>query len=276
VPVVIQDNVHAPLESILNWKSFSLRVAESEMTDLPRILQAVPPQRLQQLQWNLQKVWHRFAYLSQPLICNSAEEVRQKWQTELAAVGNGAATNVDPAKFGQPDWGWMQELQALDEKWLAEEEHPHHDELQQQAAAQTGMDEDDMGPASAAAIAASETSNNTQTAGTKEEKEASNENSRSWQELMPNFNSTGLKPAVNNASLQAPSNIANRTGNAGAAALSFEELAADDAFSTLIQWLYFRMLQRQHQQHHHQQQLHAPVGHHKVHTRHGAHKPPRL
>jgi hypothetical protein len=61
VPVVIQDEVHADFESILDWDSFSLRVPEAMVEHLPIILKSVAPDRLARLQRNLQHVWHRWA-----------------------------------------------------------------------------------------------------------------------------------------------------------------------------------------------------------------------
>lgn len=59
VPVIVQDDVHAPFESLLDYDGFSIRVTERQVGQLAKILAAVPPKQLQQLQQNLRQVWHR-------------------------------------------------------------------------------------------------------------------------------------------------------------------------------------------------------------------------
>jgi hypothetical protein len=67
VPVVIMDGVHAVFESILDWGSFSLRVPESQLEQLPELLLAVTPERLQAMQAALARVWHRWGSAAAPL-----------------------------------------------------------------------------------------------------------------------------------------------------------------------------------------------------------------
>ncbi len=43
IPVVIMDNVHAVLESALDWDSFALRINERSAEDLPVVLRSLPP-----------------------------------------------------------------------------------------------------------------------------------------------------------------------------------------------------------------------------------------
>ncbi len=40
------DNVHAVLESALDWDSFALRINEHSVEDLPQILKALAPDRV--------------------------------------------------------------------------------------------------------------------------------------------------------------------------------------------------------------------------------------
>ncbi len=46
IPVVIMDNVHAVLESALDWDSFALRINERSAEDLPQILKSLSPDRV--------------------------------------------------------------------------------------------------------------------------------------------------------------------------------------------------------------------------------------
>ena len=68
VPVVIMDGVHAVFESALDWPAFSLRLREDQLAQLPELLLAVAPQRLEAMQAALARVWHRFTYFSHPAI----------------------------------------------------------------------------------------------------------------------------------------------------------------------------------------------------------------
>jgi hypothetical protein len=42
IPVIIQDNVHLPFETILDYDSFSVRIDEGAASHLPHILKAIP------------------------------------------------------------------------------------------------------------------------------------------------------------------------------------------------------------------------------------------
>ncbi|GFH23456.1 uncharacterized protein HaLaN_21070 [Haematococcus lacustris] len=67
LPLVIMDNVHAVYETILDWSKFSIRVPQARMAELPQILQAVNQTTILQMQRELAKVQHRFAYTTGPL-----------------------------------------------------------------------------------------------------------------------------------------------------------------------------------------------------------------
>ncbi len=86
VPVVIMDNVHAVLESALDWGSFSLRVAERDVEQLPQLLLAVSSQQLAALQAALAKVWHRFTYFGHAAI---KQQLAKEGGVELRKGGSG-------------------------------------------------------------------------------------------------------------------------------------------------------------------------------------------
>ena len=62
IPVIIQDQVHLAFESVLDYDTFALRVAQQDMARLPDILLAVPQERRQQLLAGVAAVWRRFTY----------------------------------------------------------------------------------------------------------------------------------------------------------------------------------------------------------------------
>lgn len=59
VPVIIQDNVHVVFESILDIDQFAIRVAESQIAQLPHILLSVPEDKIFRMQRRMARVWHR-------------------------------------------------------------------------------------------------------------------------------------------------------------------------------------------------------------------------
>lgn len=50
------------LSNMVDTAAFSLRVAQADMARVPDILEAVPAERVQQMQVALAKVWHRCAW----------------------------------------------------------------------------------------------------------------------------------------------------------------------------------------------------------------------
>ena len=48
-----------PLSSILDVDAFSVRVDTKDLFDIPKILKAVPKERIKEMQTNLAKVWRR-------------------------------------------------------------------------------------------------------------------------------------------------------------------------------------------------------------------------
>ncbi|KAL1512024.1 hypothetical protein AB1Y20_005299 [Prymnesium parvum] len=64
IPVVIMDGVHMPFENVLNYSSFSVRVAEEDIPQLPQILMSIRSTRVREMQRNLHRLRARFGYAS--------------------------------------------------------------------------------------------------------------------------------------------------------------------------------------------------------------------
>ncbi|KAL4428361.1 hypothetical protein ABPG75_002450 [Micractinium tetrahymenae] len=62
VPVIIQDGVQLAFESVLDFESFAIRIPQKDMHNVPRILEAVPEDRIVEMQQALGKVWRRWIY----------------------------------------------------------------------------------------------------------------------------------------------------------------------------------------------------------------------
>ncbi|KAG1671014.1 hypothetical protein FOA52_014258 [Chlamydomonas sp. UWO 241] len=84
VPVVIMDNVHQLFEPQLDWASFSIRIKEADIDSLPQLLSSVPEKILEKLQAAVRTVWHRFAYTSHPLMRRNVEEIMAQHRPAVA------------------------------------------------------------------------------------------------------------------------------------------------------------------------------------------------
>lgn len=62
--VVVQDEILTPLENILDFDRYGIRLPRARLPDLPAILRSVPPERVRQLQRGIGEVWERFTYSS--------------------------------------------------------------------------------------------------------------------------------------------------------------------------------------------------------------------
>ncbi len=92
IPVVLQDGVHTPWESVLEWEQYAVRVERRQMPRLLEILRAVGDGEVRARQAALQRVWSRFAYSG----VIAAEGARRRGEAKKgAAVGGGAPDAVD-------------------------------------------------------------------------------------------------------------------------------------------------------------------------------------
>lgn len=94
IPVIIQDGIHLPFESFLDFNDFSIRIAEADIPDMITILESIPELRVRALLDNVKRVWQRFNY-------------RQVWEWELARR---------KLKLGGQSPPWAQFVDALDKE----------------------------------------------------------------------------------------------------------------------------------------------------------------
>ena len=84
IPVILQDGVHTPWESVLDAQSYSIRVPRHRMHTLLEMLRSVPPAKITAMQAALRSAWPRFSYLS--VATAESHRRRQAVPAELAAV----------------------------------------------------------------------------------------------------------------------------------------------------------------------------------------------
>ncbi|KAL6745749.1 exostosin-like glycosyltransferase [Haematococcus lacustris] len=68
VPVIIMDRVHAVFETILDVDQFAVHITEAQMAQLPTILLSIPDDKWQRMQRRITRIWHRYAYVTGPLL----------------------------------------------------------------------------------------------------------------------------------------------------------------------------------------------------------------
>lgn len=59
IPVVLIDGAYVSFETVIDFSRIGLRVNSSDLERLPEILLAVSPERRQEMQRNLAKVWQK-------------------------------------------------------------------------------------------------------------------------------------------------------------------------------------------------------------------------
>ena len=80
VPVIVMDGIEMPFENVLDYSSFSIRLTEAQLPQLPHLLRAVPRARVAALQEGLRRVRSRFTYAS-----TAANDLRVSPNASLAA-----------------------------------------------------------------------------------------------------------------------------------------------------------------------------------------------
>jgi hypothetical protein len=100
IPVIIQDNVHLGFESIFDFDSFAIRIAEKDMARVPEILTVLTPADIEAKQRGLAALWRRCAERGQAL----ADCVRGRGVCAggLALGSGGAAGRGAGAAPAQP------------------------------------------------------------------------------------------------------------------------------------------------------------------------------
>ncbi|MEW5318578.1 MAG: hypothetical protein WDW38_009791 [Sanguina aurantia] len=110
VPVLVMDYVQPIWDGVLDWDSFSVRIAESALESLPETLLAISGQQLSRMQEAITHVWHRFAYTTGPYARQMFDEVHGRMS---------AGTARQSAKSGTA---------AVQQVFYAVKHFPHHDD----------------------------------------------------------------------------------------------------------------------------------------------------
>lgn len=62
IPVIIQDGIHLPFENVLDYESFTVRVAEDNIHNLITILKAINEAQVDSMLAVVRGLWQRFTY----------------------------------------------------------------------------------------------------------------------------------------------------------------------------------------------------------------------
>ncbi|GAX75784.1 hypothetical protein CEUSTIGMA_g3227.t1 [Chlamydomonas eustigma] len=78
IPVIIMDNVQVPFESILNVEAFTVRILQKDIPHMMEILGGIPEERVEEMQRNVHKVWHRFRYMGLKMIETEVDTILKR------------------------------------------------------------------------------------------------------------------------------------------------------------------------------------------------------
>ncbi|MEW5312044.1 MAG: hypothetical protein WDW38_003706 [Sanguina aurantia] len=98
IPVVILDDTHVALESLLDFSQFVVRVAQRDLANLAAIIAAVTPERIRQMQDNVHRVWHRYRYLDLEMVRRDTRE-----RIERNRLDNGGTLPEQPGSHMAQD-----------------------------------------------------------------------------------------------------------------------------------------------------------------------------
>lgn len=88
IPLIIQDEVDLPFESIFEYEKFTLRILEKDIPNVPAILAELSEERIQSMLTEGRKVWHRFYYGSYVPYKKKANEVFASWKGSVETSQN--------------------------------------------------------------------------------------------------------------------------------------------------------------------------------------------
>eukprot|EP00898_Chlorokybus_atmophyticus_P005141 jgi/Chlat1/5628/Chrsp369S00416 len=84
IPVIIQDNVTQPFEDYLPYEDFTVRVPKAELYRLPDILQAIPQERIERMQFTMSRVWRNFFWQPPGLAFETLMKLlRRRWRAHV-------------------------------------------------------------------------------------------------------------------------------------------------------------------------------------------------
>ena len=101
IPVVVQDDILTPWETVLNFSAFAVRIPRNQLPQLPQILRAIPPERVRAMQAALSRVWERFTFSSLAIAERERQCATDPTSADCLALSRGlegsggAATGID-------------------------------------------------------------------------------------------------------------------------------------------------------------------------------------
>jgi hypothetical protein len=74
IPVIVMDTADPPWGAELDLGAISIRIPVKDIPRIPQLLQAVPAERIADMQAAIERVWHRLLWLSHPLLVTQLHE----------------------------------------------------------------------------------------------------------------------------------------------------------------------------------------------------------
>jgi hypothetical protein len=78
IPVIVINETVGPWGTEMDWEAFSIRISPQNISQIPTILKAVPEDKVASMQAQLAGIWHRFAWLSHPLLAREVIDIHMR------------------------------------------------------------------------------------------------------------------------------------------------------------------------------------------------------
>ncbi|KAG0618214.1 hypothetical protein M758_4G047000 [Ceratodon purpureus] len=88
IPVIIQDGIHLPFENVLDYESFTVRIAEDDIPNLTTILRAINETDVDSMLAAIRGMWQRFTYHSTVKLEAKRQKLTRNVENTWASVYN--------------------------------------------------------------------------------------------------------------------------------------------------------------------------------------------
>lgn len=122
IPVIIQDGIHLPFENVLNYESFTLRIAEDDIPQLITILKSINETEVDSKLAAIQGMWQRFTYYNAVKLEAKRQQLKRKPEESWATVYNSLTGDDAFSTFIQVLY-----YKLHNDKWRGEVEHGSKD-----------------------------------------------------------------------------------------------------------------------------------------------------
>ncbi|KAG0582764.1 hypothetical protein KC19_3G084200 [Ceratodon purpureus] len=122
IPVIIQDGIHLPFENVLDYESFTVRVAEDDIHNLVSILRGINETQVDSMLSAVRGMWQRFTYHHAVKLEAKRQNLNNKTDDLWAVVYNSLTGDDAFSTFIQ-----VLQYKLHTDKWRSEMKQPSKD-----------------------------------------------------------------------------------------------------------------------------------------------------